>query len=149
MRTSMVTQSGLSERRLDLFAGIETTSSSAKTMIGLSYVESAELNFSKVRFRVSLLSNSAAPGSSCKIDLLDMQGVLSGGVPSAVVEIDTSTGTPPPGGPAVSPTAWSTYEADITAEFVGFAGAGNFMARLWSEDNATIVAAAKAALIFG
>lgn len=151
MRTSMITAENVTKQHMSLLAGIVSTSASAKLSAGSKYLDSAEVKYYSVKFRVTMMSNSAAPGSECAMDLLDVNGVFSGGVPSVVAgsEIDTTLGLPPPGGPATSPTALSAYEADITPAFAGFAGAGVFLARIWSVDNSTPVIASEAVLIFG
>ena len=135
---------------VDLLQSVATSTTSTPETVGACLLDDSEVT-STVKLVVIMSTASAVAGSAAFMDLYDRHGVLSGGVPGVVAgsEINTTTGLPPAGGPAVDPVVFSAYEVDLTAAFAGFATPGVFEIRLWSEDNATVVAAAMAALVLG
>jgi hypothetical protein len=100
--------------------------------IGAVYIDLSAVPLQSIRFRVVLSSTSAAAGKEAVVDLYDTNGILNSGVPAVVAgsEIDTTTGSPPPGGPATDPLFPSAYEVGLNAAFSGYTGKGVFECRL-------------------
>ena len=130
MRSSMVIQ-GVKPTRVPVCGTTQTTLLDTFETIGAVYIDLTTVPILSVRFQVNLSTTSAAVGREAVIDLYDTNGILNGGVPAVVAgaQIDTTTGSPPPGGPATDPLFPSAYEIDVAAAFAGYTGKGVFECR--------------------
>ena len=149
MRSSMVL-AGPKPTRVPVCGTTTTTLLDTPLTIGATYIDLSTLPLQSVRFQVILSSTSAAVGREAVIDLYDKDGVL--GAPAVVAgsTIDTTTGSPPPGGPATNPLLPSAYEIDVAAAFAGFSGKGVFECRLriCVADAVTVASCYSADLLF-
>jgi hypothetical protein len=112
-------------------ASVSTLLDTPQTIAAV-YLDLSQLPMLIMRLRVVLSTTDAAVGREAVIDLYDTNGILNGGVPGIVAgsEIDTTTGSPPPGGPATDPLEPSAYEVDLASSFFGYSGKGTFELRL-------------------
>lgn len=125
--------------------------------VGATYLNYMEMNtypVPKVVYRVVMATTSATAGYEAYMDLYDVNGILNGGTPGVVSgsQMDTTTGSPPLGGPTPNALVLSAYEVDVTAAFFGggWPGFGVFEARLWlgTEGGGNAATCASAELIF-
>jgi hypothetical protein len=134
----------------------EPVSVSIPTSVGAAYIDANEVPSvpNTVKYRVIMESTSGSAGYEAYMDLYDINGVLNSGVPDVVSgsQIDTGTGSPPPGGPTPNQLIPSAYETDVSTAFedLSAGGPGVFEARLWIgvEGGGNAVVCKSAELIF-
>ena len=152
MRSSMIVQS-VQPTTIPVCGTLQSTLLGTFQTVGAVYIDLSAVPLQSIRFRVALSTTSAAAGREAVVDLFDTNGILNGGVPGVVAgsEIDTTTGLPPPGGPATNPLIPSTYEVVLNPAFTGYSGRGTFECRLRiaTADAVNAASCQSATLLFG
>jgi hypothetical protein len=106
----------------DLHKNLATDDTGVATVIGADYIDAAHWpTIRTVKFRCILETTSSAGGYEATADLFDTADVLGGGSPMPVAGSQVSTNA----------LVAAMVEANVTAAFSGFSGAGVFEARLW------------------
>jgi hypothetical protein len=108
---------------VSLTKGLEVNPTVTPAAIGAAYVSYQQIpkhENMKCKFRVVMETASGSMGYEAYIDLFDVYGQLSSGIPSTIAgsQMDTASSSSPEGSPAANSLIPSAYEVDVTSAIV-------------------------------